>query len=355
MPPAAVHEATSPAPARAVLAPWLDVLVVGGASLVLLPILLVVAPASMRAFAGGTLVLLGVLFNWPHFIASYFLLYASKETIRRHRVAAIHVPVLLGLYTAAAVIVARSQPVFANLLIVVSGVYLARHYTGQAWGMMASFAHVDSVKFEPVERRLFRLDLNLLMAWHVIWAIRQSARLISPALEAPVRAIYTWSSGLLALAFLVGLAGLVAFHRRNERLPPLRVMLPWLAIHVWYLAMARDPSALFVVQIAHALQYLSFPLRVEINRAGGRPQVDWKRAAVLWGTWILLGLAVFEGLEPLFRLGFQFTGGDGPLPVVLSSAVISAIAVHHYFVDGALYKLRNPEVRRDLFAHLTRS
>jgi hypothetical protein len=34
--------------------------------------------------------------------------------------------------------------------------------------------------------------------------------------------------------------------------------------------------------------------------------------------------------------------------------IISAIALHHYFIDGALYKLRNPDVRRDLFAHLPR-
>jgi hypothetical protein len=28
------------------------------------------------------------------------------------------------------------------------------------------------------------------------------------------------------------------------------------------------------------------------------------------------------------------------------------VNIHHYFIDGCLYKLRNPEVRRDLFAHL---
>jgi hypothetical protein len=336
------------------MAPWLDALAVGGASLLVLPALLLLVPGSLRTFAGSSLVLLGVLFNWPHFIASYFLLYASKQSVVRHPFAAIHVPLLLGVYTLVAVIVAGRHPLPANLLVVASGVYLARHYTGQAWGMMASFAHVEGVSFSPGERRLFRLDLNLLMGWHVIWAFRQSARLISPALEAPVARVYAWSFWLLGLALAVGLAGLAGFARRNHRLPPLRVLLPWLAIHVWYLAMARDASALFIVQIAHALQYLSFPMRVQINRAGGGPRVNWKRAAMVWGSWILIGLAVFEGLEPLFRAGFEATGGEGSLPVVLSSTVISAIALHHYFVDGALYKLRNPDVRRDLFAHLTR-
>jgi hypothetical protein len=36
--------------------------------------------------------------------------------------------------------------------------------------------------------------------------------------------------------------------------------------------------------------------------------------------------------------------------------VVSAtVGIHHYFVDGTLYKLRNPDVRRDLFAHLARA
>jgi hypothetical protein len=28
------------------------------------------------------------------------------------------------------------------------------------------------------------------------------------------------------------------------------------------------------------------------------------------------------------------------------------INIHHFFIDGAIWKLRNPEVRRELFAHL---
>ena len=28
------------------------------------------------------------------------------------------------------------------------------------------------------------------------------------------------------------------------------------------------------------------------------------------------------------------------------------VNIHHYFVDGAIWKISNPKVRRDLFAHL---
>lgn len=352
MQPAVSREAAADSAPRAVLAPWLDALLVGGASLVALPLLVLLSDRPVKQVAGGTLVLLGVLFNWPHFVASYHLLYATRASIRGHRVASIYVPAFLLAYACFAVGVSAWQPLFLNLLLVTSGVYLARHYTGQAWGMMASFAHVGRVSFTPGERRLFRLDLDVVMLWHVIWAIRQSTGLLPPALEATAIRLYGWSFGLLGLGFALGLVALVRFVHRTRRLPPWRVLLPWLAIHVWYLAMARNFTALLAVQIAHAAQYLAFPTRVTLNRAATGSRTDWKRAGLLLGSWTLVGLAVFEGLEPVFKVGFEVAGGKGPLPATFSGAVIAAIAIHHYVIDGALYKLRNPEVRRDLFAHL---
>jgi hypothetical protein len=31
------------------------------------------------------------------------------------------------------------------------------------------------------------------------------------------------------------------------------------------------------------------------------------------------------------------------------------INIHHYFTDGVIWKISNPEVRRELFAHVPRS
>lgn len=72
---------------------------------------------------------------------------------------------------------------------------------------------------------------------------------------------------LTAVALVMGLAGFALHKRRTGRIAPLRAWIPWIAIFVWYAAMARvGLPALFIVQIAHALQYLIFPFRVEMNR-----------------------------------------------------------------------------------------
>ncbi len=33
-------------------------------------------------------------------------------------------------------------------------------------------------------------------------------------------------------------------------------------------------------------------------------------------------------------------------------AFTNCVAIHHYFIDGAVWKLSNPKVRRELFSHL---
>jgi hypothetical protein len=43
--------------------------------------------------------------------------------------------------------------------------------------------------------------------------------------------------------------------------------------------------------------------------------------------------------------------GEAPgnaAPILL----LAFINIHHYFTDGVLWKLRNPEVQRQLFAHV---
>ena len=39
----------------------------------------------------------------------------------------------------------------------------------------------------------------------------------------------------------------------------------------------------------------------------------------------------------------------------LAAAGVTDVIVnlHHYFIDGVIWKIRNPKVRRDLFAHLS--
>ena len=283
-------------------------------------------------------------------MASYRLVYRSREMILRHKWASIYVPTLLLLYIIVAIWEAQYSPVLVIVLITVSSAYLAWHYTGQVWGMMASYAYLDGAKFEKTERILIRTSLRILLAWHVTWFLYTQLR--DPS---KVRPAYVLLSAGTLIAFALGAAGLVMMRRRTGQLPPARALVAWIALFVWYAVMARDPKAIFWIQIAHALQYLAFPIRVEMNRTAAASERSGRRFAAhmaAYGLALLVVSYVVAQVVPATAMsvvGNVF--GEEPsraAPVL----ILMFINIHHYFTDGVIWKISNPEVRRELFAHV---
>jgi hypothetical protein len=330
--------------ARSVVSPAVDALCVGGASLAACLFFLPLDPASVGPRLAALSFLSAVL-NWPHFMASYHLLYTTPGAARKHPFAALWVPAALVVYAAAAAAFYDREPLLFHAFHAAAAIYLARHYTGQAWGMMAAFAHVEGVKVSPEARRLLTGNMSVLLAWHAVWAVHGVAAKLG---FERFRHLYELA-GLAALgACAVGALGLKRLRDENGRLP-LRVLLPWLAIHSWYALIYRHPKALFLVQLGHALQYLIFPLRVEANRRGGEPASP--RGALYYALLAVSGLLLF-GLLPRAA---AHAAAWGALTVPAAVLVVDLLNIHHYFVDGCIWKLRNPEVRRDLFLHLEKS
>ena len=345
--PAAKTGALSPAPS--ILSPIVDFLCVGGLSVIVLVPLLVSGKAELGFVTIAALVWIQTLINTAHFMASYRIVYRDRTMIMKHRWAAIGVPAIMLAFIALAL--ATESTVLVVLFFAVSSGYLAWHYTGQAWGMMASYGRLGGLSFDKNERLLLRSSLRIMLAWHVTWFLHYAIK--NPAVLGPVNALYTIVSGATIIAFALGLVGLAKVWRRTGKVPPLRALVPWFAIFVWYAAVARwGIAGLFLVQLAHAIQYLEFPARVELNRASAN------KAARL-GTHMLLYAAA------LLALSFAITViVPGPAMSVVTDAlgiaqgsaapvlILYFINIHHYFTDGVIWKISNPEVRRDLFAHV---
>jgi hypothetical protein len=319
--------------------------------LVLVP-LLVMGRTDVLLLSVGVQAWMGALINMPHFLASYRMVYRSRASIREHPWAAVYVPIALLAGCIAAVVASRSTDVPISVLLTVSSTYLAWHYTGQAWGMIATFTYLDGSAFNPLERRLVRGSLYILMAWHVVWFFY-----LGYAQYVDLTPLYTGLSILTAVALAMGLAGFALHKTRTGRAAPLRAWIPWIAIFVWYATMARvGLPALFIVQIAHALQYLIFPFRVEINRTS-RSVGPASSSLVSFHVFVYLvillaGSIVAAIVLPLGAMAVV-TNWLGSRPgEVVGFAISAFFNIHHYFTDGVVWKLRKPEVRQDLFGHL---
>ncbi len=339
---------------RAILTPELDVLASGGLW-VLLGVLFLLGgvPEGVERWAASNALLLAAVINAPHFMASYRLLYSSPEQVRRHPWASFGVPALLLAYCLVALVLCgRGDARAVTVLQGVAGGYLAWHYTGQAWGMMATFAYIDGRPWSARERGLVRLGLRLLLAWHVAWFLRVGSQ-TPEATRSFLRAAAPVLDGLALLSVPLGLAAFALMARRAGRLPSLRMLAPWVAVHLWYLALWHTPAALFWVQLGHATQYLAFPARVELNRRGLRGRLRVGLHLVGYAALLFVaGLIVFDVL-PRWVLAQPVQAVLGPdARAAVAPLVVAAVNIHHYFTDGCVWKVSNPDVRRDLLAHL---
>lgn len=332
----------------AIITPTVDLLLVGGLSLLLFIPLLLSGRSDLLIVGAGAQAWLATTINMPHFMASYRIVYRSRDMIMRHKWASIYVPAILLAYCALALWRSPVSQELVTLLVAVASGYLAWHYTGQVWGMMASFAYLEGQKFEPSERFLVRTGLRILLVWHLVWFLYTQLRSADT-----IRPLYTLISAGTVVAFILGGIGLAKMRGRTGKLPPTRALVAWVSIFVWYAVLARDPRAIFWVQIAHALQYLAFPIRVEINRA--RPRPAYGKVAyhlALYGAGILAVSYILSQLLPARAMDVVADMfGEEPgkaVPILL----LMVINVHHYFTDGVIWKISNPEVRKELFAHV---
>ena len=310
------------------------------------------------------LLVLSTLINHPHFMMSYKLLYNSREQIQEYRWSSTWMPVLLVAVLILGIVAPREAfggagPLLLEGLNVVAALYLAWHYNGQAWGMVASFSYLGGIKLSRTEKMMIRSGLRVMTAVHVLIALM----LVKPGWTVHEYVIQReetigiWLHDLLVVALIFASVtlpiGIMAFRSASKRAGkglPVTAFTSWLAVYFWYalLYVQRDVfGILVVVQLAHALQYLVFTTRVEINRNKAESSSGVARTVVTFAAAIGVGAIVFD-----LPGWIGMSNDTARMYGMAMGAVASAINIHHYFVDGAIWKISNPRVRKDLFAHL---
>lgn len=356
-----------PAAPAAITTPIVDAICSGGFSVFVIICLLFYGVAYPNGrtvtFSFDLFLVTNLLINWPHFMASYWLLYSNRQNLRKHPLVALVLPFVVFGFIAYAVFAALISPVGAadtpvfvmQILRPLAPVLLAWHYTGQSWGMTASFAFIAGLRMSVGERQLIRSGLRTLAVFHVLlaWEVMNAAQNFGPQAELAetILAVALATCRLAVVAtVLLGLLGFRRLAVRHGQSIPVRCWLPWAATFGWYWLVDLDivpgSTGFVLLQVFHALQYLAFPLRVEANQyadaSTGVPRVRLHMALYYLALVVVGGIA-FIGPSRLVSISAL---------IPLGAMVSIAINLHHYFIDGVLWKIRNPEVREALFGHL---
>src|SRR6476620_9532316 len=97
--------------AGSIITPAVDLLLVGGLSLLFFVPLLLSGRTDLVLIGAGAQALLAGLINMPHFMASYRIVYRDRASILKHKWASLYVPAILLVYIALALWESQNSPV----------------------------------------------------------------------------------------------------------------------------------------------------------------------------------------------------------------------------------------------------
>jgi hypothetical protein len=337
---------------RGLFGPFTDVITLGGLSLLALPLLWLMNSVSPLALpdgrVAGSIVML-LMFatyavNYPHYAATYARAYRSRASIREYWWSCLAVPVgLIVLAGLALTWPTDGVPWYFKAYLIVSGY----HYCGQTYGVALIFANQAKLKLSKREKRIVMLPIYSAWLYSIGVLEVTGAAPLSFAQEMAIAPIGlpTWMADVSAVLFGVGVvayAGLnVVLYRRGGRGLPTVSHIAVAAHATWFVAGPYSPLFANFVPFFHCLQYLMittyFQMKGQPNTAGdSHPTVSFIK---YYGLLIALGFVMYEA-TPLALTALGVT------TLAYSTAVVVAfINLHHFIMDGEIWKLRKPENR----------
>jgi hypothetical protein len=301
--------------------------------------------------------LLIILVSMPHYGGTLLRVYDSREDRTQY--------VLFTVYATIAIFVlfvwAVYSPIVGSVLFTVYLTWSPWHYTGQNYGIAVMFLRRRGVEFSDGTKRL--LYASFVLSFAIVTLVFHTAegRAVAYNLKAGEESVVFLPVGIpaaltdlllpvLGLAWLVVTVLVVARFRSTalSTLAPAGLLL--LSQTVWFTlpfgldgmgwksgievldAQTTIRAYVLWVALAHAVQYLwvtSFYAK-SAPRWNGQSAYFAKVAAAGIGIWTIPAVLFAPGLL-----------GSAPYDAGLALLIASAVNIHHFILDGAIWKLRN--------------
>jgi tetratricopeptide (TPR) repeat protein len=328
-----------------IYSPWLDLMVGCGAwSAPLLLISYLSIASSARAWSVAFYAL-ALFFNYPHYMATIYRAYHREEDFHKYRIFTVHVTALIVL----TLVLAHSWPRILPWIFTIYLTWSPWHYSGQNYGLFMMFARRAGAKpSEAVRRALYGAFIASYLILFLGFHTGASSDPLFISLGIPA-IVSRWEQILLALAF-VGLAGFGLSRLASET--GWRKLLPSLTLFssqfLWFvlpagislikgLAVPQSRYSSGVLAVMHSAQYLwitSYYARREATGESSRP----------WRVWAYFGVLIAGGIA-LFVPGPWLASRVFHHDFTSSFLIFTALVnIHHFLLDGAIWKLRDGRV-----------
>ena len=320
------------------LGAWADFAVLGpGFTLATSALLAALAATGHLSVASTIAFALTLMFVGPHYAATYRRAFASPAILRAHPFVTLVAPVLLLGWAVAAVHWPRSAG-FALFALYVA--WSGYHYSGQSLGLAMLYPLRQGARLAPREKRLVALPLYLSWLVSLLGLFRVGVAARNPAYELTRAALassplpgWVLGAGVLAIAGSLSSVAVLAARRRRAGTPlpgavwaVVATQLLWFGIGLW-----NPFFNVVLVPIFHGAQYLAI---TSWHQARGR-------SAAYFALYVVTVLALGVVISPGFAALGRAWGGSGP---VVAAAVVAFLNLHHFLMDGRIWRLRERKV-----------
>lgn len=299
----------------------------------------------------------GLLVNAPHYGATIVRVYEEREDRQKYAFFAVYVTIALAILFA----ISSRSLWMASLLITAYVTWSPWHFSGQNYGLSVMFLRRRGVDLDPTTKRLLYLSFVFsaalaILAIHGLKAGLVFAPATIPAAHTPM-VIHLPIPGaipLLAVVSVLYVGSLAAAGWRLRAKTRLRDLGPaftlvltqalWFTVPALATIWSSSPRANLAfaaiwVSTAHSAQYLWVTTYYAKRSGSGVSTRRFLGKALLAGS----AVTVLPGL--IFAPGLL---GIRPWDAGLAATTFSIVNLHHFILDGAIWKLRDGRVARAL-------
>jgi tetratricopeptide (TPR) repeat protein len=318
-------------------------------------------PAIRGATPGYLLPLLILLLSTPHYGGTLVRVYDQRRDRKAYALFAVWVTLaMVALFFAA-----LYNTLLASLLFTLYLTWSPWHYTGQNYGIAVMFLRRRGVEVTPVAKRWLYAGFILSFAMTAVVSHLEVGTAYSPLAYSsqavtfvPIgitRAVGDVVLPILGVGYLGCVAMSIALLRRvarwRELVPTLALVLTqalWFSlpfsVHYWHWQTGLEPldaqqkiaNYLMLIFIGHGVQYLW--ITTYYARASGH----WHGYANYWAKAAASGIAIWTLpavlIDPSGLLAGPGRAGG------LFEVIATFVNLHHFVLDGAIWKLRNTRI-----------
>ena len=347
---------------------WDLMLGCGGLYFVMFVVLWASGPPILQVVSQGLIPLALLVTAVPHYGATLLRVYERRDDRRTYAIFAVWATVLVW----ASFVWGVYDRTVGNILVTIFLTWSPWHYSGQNYGVGLMLLGRGGVRVTPLAKRF--IWASFLSSWLlVVFATHGAfgggssyAPTVTGSLTESVYVFVPLGIPIVllqplmittALAYFASLVGAFVLLRREgswgQLSPMVGVMLLqglWFSVPVLFRAASLAENVLPLsaqyqgytllwIALGHSIQYLWVTTYyATTSKTGARPMLYWVKAFLAGGA--LFAIPVFLFSPDAFGV-YSFESGLGVL-------IAAAVNLHHFILDGAIWKLRDGRIARIL-------